>query len=180
MPEEKRKIVMRADKVAFMGVGDTPTYTRMKGFTDMSQSKNPIEYSRKYVDELFEQTDTTGMSPSISYGFDEYTPDPVLDTLVEIGEREKIGSDAVVSIVVVNFSKPTDDGGFEACERQWTVIPSDEGSGTDAYTHSGTFKVKTARVEGTAVIATPVGGDKFSAETITFSPATATNTEQTT
>lgn len=168
-----RKLVMRADKVAFMGVGNTPTYHRMKGFTDMSQSKNPIEYSRKYVDELFEQTDTTGMSPSMSFGFDEYTPDPVLDSIVDIIDNEKIGSDAIVSIVIVNFSKPISDGGFEAYERQWSIIPGDEGSGTDAYTYSGTFKVKTAKVDGKAVITKPTGGDQLNAETIEFTSAAA-------
>ena len=46
------KLVQRADKVAFYGVkgeGDAVTYHRMKGFTDISTSKNPKEYSRKLM-----------------------------------------------------------------------------------------------------------------------------------
>lgn len=39
------KLVQRADKVAFMKVDDT--YHRMKGFTGLSNSKNPKEYTRQ-------------------------------------------------------------------------------------------------------------------------------------
>jgi hypothetical protein len=56
-------MVQRADKVAYLGIkgtGDTFTYHRMKGFTEMSVSKNPKEYNRQYVDEAFEETDVTG------------------------------------------------------------------------------------------------------------------------
>ena len=57
-------LVSRHQKVAFYevpasGSGTAKLY-RMQGFTDMAQSKNPIEYSRRYVDEAFEQTDEIG------------------------------------------------------------------------------------------------------------------------
>ena len=78
---DTRTLVPRSKKVLFYGVpaasGDTTTYHRMKGFTDVSTSKNAKEYTRQYVDELFEQTDVTGYSPSTSYGFDQYAGDPV-------------------------------------------------------------------------------------------------------
>ena len=47
-----KKILKRCDKVAFYGItaNDTTTYYRMKGFTDFTVSKNPSEYSRKYVE----------------------------------------------------------------------------------------------------------------------------------
>ena len=61
---DTRTLVPRSQKVLFYGVpaasGDTTTYHRMKGFTDVSTSKNAKEYTRQYVDELFEQTDVTG------------------------------------------------------------------------------------------------------------------------
>ena len=47
-----RKLVKRSDKVSFfgnMGTG-TETFNRMRGFTTLSGSKNPTEYSRRYVD----------------------------------------------------------------------------------------------------------------------------------
>ena len=55
MAQISGNLMKRSDKVAFYGIkaaeGDTYTYHRMQGFTDISTSKNPIEYSRQYVDE---------------------------------------------------------------------------------------------------------------------------------
>lgn len=47
--------------------GDGKTYTRMTGFTSMSESKNSTEYSRQYVDEASERSDVVGYSPSNDY-----------------------------------------------------------------------------------------------------------------
>ena len=50
--DTKKKLDGRHKRVAFMDVaGDGKTYTRMTGFTSMSESKNASEYSRHYVDE---------------------------------------------------------------------------------------------------------------------------------
>lgn len=76
-------LVSRSKKVMFYGVpdstGENVIFKRMKGFTDQSTSKNPKEYARQYVDELFEQTDVVGYSPSTSYGFDQYAGNTVHD-----------------------------------------------------------------------------------------------------
>ena len=169
-------MVLRSDKVAFYGVpgsgsDSVPTYTRMKYFTSFTTSKNSNEYTRHYVDEKYEQTDVTGISPSIDFGFDEYTPDAVIDDIVKIITEEKIGSDAVRSIVIVDFSKTgSSEDSYVAYKRDWAVIPSSEGGGTDAYTYSGTLKVKSDLVKGTATISKPVsGGTKSNATEITFS-----------
>ena len=172
---DERILVKRADKKAFWGVpgsGSSKTFTRMRGFTDFSGSKNPKEYSRQYVDEAFEQTDVTGYSPSWSFGFDEYTNDPVLTDVVDIIDNEKIGTDAVREIVFVNFSKPTSNG-FEAVKRSFSVIADSEGGGTDAYTYSGNLKVKSASIFGVATILTPDDGDVDNVETISFTEKTA-------
>ena len=171
----ERTLVKRADKKAFWGVpGEgSPTFTRMRGFTDFSGSKNPKEYSRQYVDESFEQTDVTGYSPSWSFGFDEYTNDPVLEDVVDIIDNEKVGNDAIREIVFVNFSKPVAAGGFEAVKRSFAVIADGEGGSTDAYTYSGNLKVKSSSVAGVATIETPAKGDSETVETVTFTEATA-------
>ena len=43
------KLVKRSDKIAFMNVGtsEAPDYQRMRKFTEISTSKNPVEYSRR-------------------------------------------------------------------------------------------------------------------------------------
>ena len=161
----------RSDKVAFYGVpGDnnSVTYTRMKGFTELSTSKNAGEYSRQYVDEDTERTDVVKYSPKTSFAFDEYTDDDVLADIVEIIDGEKLGTDAQREIIQVDFSK-TVTGGYAASKVTVTVIGDTEGDSTDAYTYSGTFARIDSPVAGVAAIATPAsGGTKKNAETITF------------
>lgn len=168
MPEDRR-LVQRADKVLYCGVpnGETETIYRMKGFTSLSKSQNPTEYSRQYVDEYFEQTDVTGISSSIDFAFDQYVGDPVHDYFVSIIDGELIGTDAVVTLYQVDFTKPGTAANTYACvKKEWALIPSGEGDSTDAYTYSGTFRTKSGRTVGTAT----VSADQ---STITFTEGTA-------
>ena len=139
-------LVKRAGKVAYYGVpgdsGGATAYTRMKGFTELSISKNPKEYSRQYVDEEFEQTDVVGYSPSISYGFDLYEGNAVHDDIVTITDGEKVGSDAVRTILLVDFTSGSETEGYDAIQRNFAVIPDSEGDSMDAYTYGGSFKAK--------------------------------------
>ena len=146
----ERKLVQRADKVAFLNVKDT--FTRMKGFTGMSTAKNPKEYTRQYVDELFETTDVVGISAAIEFAFDQFKGDAVHDKLVEMIDGEVVGTDAVVEIMVVDFTKPVPsaDGTFEAKKRKYSLIPNTEGGSLDAYTYEGTFRVNSKTEKGTA------------------------------
>lgn len=149
-----RKLVKRSDKVSFLGTfgsGNTETFNRMRGFTTLSQSKNPSEYSRQYVDEEFETTDVTGYSPSIDFGFDEYTDDAVHEELVDILDNEKTGTDARRNIVTVDFSQPV-GGGYKAVKREYAIIGDTEGDSMDAYTYSGTFRSTGTRIEGVATL----------------------------
>ena len=136
------KIVKRRDKVAFMNTGTTeaPVYTRMRKFTEMSNSKNPKEYSREYVDEDGEVTDVTGYSPEKSYAFDQYKDNAVHEKIAKIADDELKGDDAIVEILVVDKSTADDSGKCEARKRKYTVVPDTDGDSTDAYTYSGTFK----------------------------------------
>ena len=149
-----RTLVKRSDKVSFLGcvVDGVETFNRMRGFTSLSGSKNAQEYSRQYVDEEFETTDVTGYSPSIDFGFDEYTDDAVHTELVDILDGEKTGTAARRNIVTVDFSKKQSDGSYLAVKREYAVIGDSEGDSTDAYTYSGTFNSTGSRIEGTATV----------------------------
>lgn len=129
--EFPRKLVMRADKVAFMKIGET--YHRMRGFKNLPTSKNPIEYTRAYVDEYGEVTDVVGMSESKEFEFDQYVNDVVHNYLVNIIDNEILGTDAVVTIMTVDKN---DDS---AIVRDYSVIADTAGDGTEAYTYSGRF-----------------------------------------
>lgn len=146
------KVVKRSDKVAFYGVldGENVRYHRMKGFTEMTVSKNPKEYARQYIDEAFERTDVVGYATAISYGFDQHTDDCVHSDLVAICENELLASDAIRSIVIVDFTSEGENGAFAAKKRDFAVIPDGEGDSMEAYTYSGNFKTAGETVFGTA------------------------------
>lgn len=145
------KMVKRSDKKAFYGITGDDSFTRVKYFTEMSISKNPKEYTRQYMDEDMERTDVVGFSPSLSFSFDEYTGDPVLEDIVGIIDDELLGVDARRDIVIVNFAKPVEDG-YEAVRRTFSIIADSEGDSTDAYTYSGTMKAVGPLVKGVAKI----------------------------
>lgn len=147
-------VVSRSDKVAFYGIADTDgkvTYHRMRGFTEISTSKNPKEYSRQYVDETTERTDVIGYATSIGYNFDEIEGNEVHSDLVKIEEDELVGSAAVREILIVYLNREAAaEGTFEARKRSFAVVPDSSGDSTDAMTHSGTFKANGETVVGTA------------------------------
>ncbi|MDD4689186.1 MAG: hypothetical protein PHE51_05510 [Eubacteriales bacterium] len=147
------KLVKRCEKMAYYGVpnGDGYTFTKMTGFTEMAVTKNPSEYSRQYVDEEFSQTDITGYSMSVSYEFDRYMDDPVHDDIIAITDDELIGTDAVRPIIMVDLTDEA-DGRYSAVMRDFSIIPDSEGGSNDAYTYSGSFKVKGKKITGVAEI----------------------------
>lgn len=140
------KLVKRSEKIAFMNVGtvEEPDYQRMRKFTEMSNSKNPREYSREYVDEDGEVTDVTGYSPEIAFAFDQYTNNAVHEKLAKIIDDELTGDDAVVQILVVDKTKTDENGGSESRLRNYSVIPDSDGDSNEAYTYSGSLKSKGA------------------------------------
>lgn len=148
-------LTKRSDVLAFYGVKGTEgtvTYHRMKGFTEISTSLNPKEYSRQYVDEDFERTDVVGYSRSMSYSMDELTNDPVQADLISIEENELTGSAAVRDIIMVYLNKEVSGsvGTYEARKRSFTIVPDSSGDSLDAMTHGGTLKANGDMVKGTA------------------------------
>ena len=147
------KLVKRSGKVAFMDVSTTqiPNFLRMRKFTEISKSKNPTEYSRTYVDEDGEVTDVTGYSEEISYAFDLYSGNLVHEKIVKITDDELTGDEALVNILIVDFSKPSGSG-YEARLRTYTTVPDTEGDAKEAYTYSGTFRKNSKMSKGVATL----------------------------
>lgn len=131
-------LVPRHKIVAFYGVpnssGQGHSLTRMKFFTELSMSKNPEEYERKYVDEATKRTDIVAYAPSVGYAFDKHRNDPVLNDIIDITDSEKLGADAVRVIAWID----TDTG--KGYQREYSVVPDSEGGDENAYTYSGTLK----------------------------------------
>ena len=149
-----RKLIKRSDKVSFLGCisEGTEKLNRMRGFTTLRGAKNPTEYSRRYVDEEFETTDVTGYSPSLDFGFDQYSGDPVHDEMVKILDGEALGTEARRNIVTVDFSQEAGEGSYKAVKREYAIIGDAEGDSMDAYTYSGTFRSTGKRIVGTATV----------------------------
>ena len=140
----------RSKKVAFAEV-ENGTFNRMKGFTALTTNRNPQEYTRQYVDEAFETTDVTAISTSMDFTFDQMQGDPVHDMMIDIIDGEKIGDDAIVPIVVVDFTQEgTSPGSYKASQRDFVLVPETEGDEIEAYSYSGTFRVKGPKIDGEA------------------------------
>lgn len=160
-------IYKRKEVLAFLAVTSTSnsggtdvtttTNFRMRKFTSLSQSKNPQEYSRQYVDEDFQRADVVGYSPQIAYNFDYHYLNPVHTRIKDITDNELTGDDAVVDIIWA------DTVSGEAYKRSYSVIPDTEGDNLNAYTYSGNFRARGAAVKGTAA-----SSDDWS--TCTFTP----------
>lgn len=165
------KLVQRYHKLAFMEVAgeSASTYQRMQAFTELSKSSNPSTYERRYVDEESQRSDITGYSPEFSYGFDQYSGNPVHEEIVKITDGELTGGDAVRAIIMVDFSKEGKTAGAHpAVKRNFSVIPDGEGDSTDAYTYSGSLKANGPKIDG---MATSADGWK----TITFTEESDSN-----
>lgn len=145
------KLVKRCQKLAFYGVveNDTVTYYRMSGFTEFSKKANPKEYKRQYIDEEHERNDVVGYSPVFSYEFDQFDGNKVHSDLAALADGECIGTEAIRSIVVVDFTSEN-NGSYRAVKREFAVIPDSEGGSVEAYTYSGSFKASGDKVIGSA------------------------------
>ena len=81
------------------------------------------------MDEESERTDVVGYAPSNDYEFDRYTNDLVQQKIAEITDDELLGSDAQVSIVVVDLFdiKADTPNTCVARKRDWSVVPDNSG-----------------------------------------------------
>lgn len=154
---KKAKLVKRHQRVAFMDTdttGSAPKFERMTGFTSMTNSKNPTEYSRQYVDRESEDTDVVGYSPSVSYSFDRHTNTPVHERIAKVHDGELTGSDALVDILIVDIfaQSGTENDSYVARKRTYAIIPDADGDGNDALIYTGSFKSKSDVEEGTATL----------------------------
>ena len=161
MSENILDVVKRSDKVAFMEAEDK--FYRMKGFTSLGKAFNAQEHTRRYIDETRDRTDVVGISVSMGFAFEQVKGDPIAEALAEIIDKEKLGAQAVVSIVMVDFTKPItgQTGAYAAQKRNFAVIPANAGDDSGVYTYSGDFKTAGNTVDGIATSA-----DEW--ETLTF------------
>lgn len=156
------ELVLRYQFESYMmcGTGQNAAYQLIgEGFTAFPEAKNPKEYTRKYINYKTEKTDVIGYSPSISYSCDVITDDPVVNEIVEITDKEYVGTATHRDIVNVNCWDEVSTGVYTAYKRTYSIVPSNKGDGTDALIYTGTMKAVSDMVPGT-----------FTKSTKTFTP----------
>ena len=149
------KIVGRHQRVAFMNIAPAEgeaNYQRMTNFTTMTNSKNPKEYSRRYVDKESEDTDVVGYAPATEYSFDRHTDTAVHERIAKVHDGELTGSDALVDILIVDLFSADEQGACVARKRTYAIIPDADGDGTDALIYTGSFKSKSDVEIGKATV----------------------------
>lgn len=140
-------LVMRYQLASYMkcmlGAGDKPDGKfRLigEGFTSFQESKNPQEYTRKYINYQTEKSDVIGYSPSIEYSCDCINGDPVVQEIVAITDGELVGNATHRQVVNVNLWEKGEDGKCPAVMREYAIIPGGKADGTEALIYTGTFK----------------------------------------
>lgn len=167
MSEAVSRLVKRAEMRSYMDVassGENENYELIgEGFTSLSESKNPQEYSRQYIHESTERTDVVGYAPSLAYSVDAHTNNPVIAKIIKVTDEELTGSDAKVAIVTVNaFDSQTTGTGSAAAtvckayKRFYNIIPDNKGDGTEALVYTGNLRAAGDIIIGTFNEATKV------------------------
>ena len=142
-------LVMRYQYESYMGcleAGTSGTVTETfnligEGFTSFPESKNPQEYSRKYVSDKTERTDVIGYAPSIEYSADCVSDDPVVKEIMKIHDGELVGNDTHRNIISVNrWEENATDHTCPATKRAYAIVPNAKGDGTDALIYTGTMR----------------------------------------
>ena len=120
-----------------------------EGFTQLAESKNPQEYSRKYVSDKTTRTDLTGFAPQYDYTMDYIDGDKVVAEIANITDNELLGTDAQRNIVAVNLWSDPSGLACAAKKRAYAVIPNQKADGTDALVYSGSMKAAGDFIDGT-------------------------------
>jgi hypothetical protein len=124
-----------------METGEEKTPALMgEGFTAFSESKNPQEYSRKYINDKTQRSDVTGYAPQYDYTLDCIDGDPVVAEIVKVHDNELTGNEAKRYIITVNLWSDSTGKACAAKRRLYTIVPDKKADGTDALVYSGSMK----------------------------------------
>lgn len=149
------ELVLRCQFESYMkcGTGNAESYHLIgEGFTAFPEAKNPVEYTRKYVNDKTERTDVISYAPSISYSCDAISADPCVQKIMNITDNELLGIETYVEIINVNCWENVGSPEQSICKaskRTYAVIPDTKGDGTEALIYSGTLKAVSDPVFGT-------------------------------
>jgi len=138
----EKRMIPRMEWASYMNTGtkEAPVWSRIgEGFTDLSETKEAVEYARHYVHEKTERRDVMGYAPTIAFSCDMHSGDPVIKRIADVHDLELVGTEAQAEIVSVNLYEPVAGRGFKAFKRRYTVLPDTKGEGVEALILTGAF-----------------------------------------
>jgi len=141
----------RNGRIAFYGVklaSGGYSFIKMKDFSLLSLTKNPILLKRRYFDSKNEESFVSGFSPSFSYSFDFSPDNAVHKDIAQITDLSLSGADALRPILIVDTYSQTENARKYLC----SVVPNLEGTDPNLYRFSGTFAFGGELETGSAVI----------------------------
>ncbi len=134
-------IVKRSERRHYINTGtrNDPVWSRLGyGFSEFSESKNPITRTRRYIHESAARCDVVGYSPVFKYEFELRSDDAAARKLGEITDGECVGSAARVEVLSVDVTEPM--GEHAACVREYAVVPITHERGADTLRYKGSLK----------------------------------------
>lgn len=139
---------------------ETPTFSLMGlGFTQLDENPNVVIDEKAYINDKASTKSVTGYGATFPFTSDVYTEEPAILKILEIGEGQKTGSDAICKFVRTKFL--VDENGDPITTtvqaRQFNVaveVTGITGAGTEALVVAGNLHQRGDFVPGTFNIST--------------------------
>lgn len=167
---DTNKIAMRPDIQVFMNTGtsEAPVWSRCgKGWKKFGENPNAQTEAVQYINEASETTDTVSYAPQYSFECDLMYTDPTIKHVYSIAKDRKIGSEAVVDVLIVDAFETSGTEGSYVARREKLAVAVSSLDGTKKMSMSGNLNGQGDGIKGTYTPGT--GGTPG-----TFTPDTTT------
>jgi hypothetical protein len=152
-------IAMRTDVEIYMDTSatTTPTWTRCgDGWKKFAENPNAQTESVKYINQSSETTDTTSYSPQYSFECDLMYTDSTIKKVYDIAKNRETGSNAVVTILVVDKFDPGVSTGTYVARKETLAVAVTSLDGEKKMAMSGNLNGQGDGVKG---VFTPASGE---------------------
>ena len=144
---------IRSSVLAYMNIVADPNllpdYRLMgEGFTDLTQLKEPSEYTRKFINAENTTTDIIRYASEVRYEVDVFSPDPVIKMILGITDAEllSVRTDVVTVYADDIVAQPSYCSAFR---RRYLIVPENLGEDIDVLRTAGRMIAFGEKEEGT-------------------------------
>lgn len=132
---------MRSSVLAYMNIvtdpNQVPDYRLMgEGFTNLTQLKEPSEYTRKFINDENTTTDVIRYASEVQYEVDVFSPNPVIRMILTITDEEllSVRTDVVTVYADDIVARPAYCTAFR---RRYLIVPEQIGDDVDVLRTGG-------------------------------------------